>query len=194
MSLKNSPIPLWSETWARKKKIPYQFFLSTESVNNSAKEAAFKDFASPSLFIARSQTAGRGRHQKTWEDSDLMMAWLWEGAPTEYDVSGLDEKLAENLFYTVQKIWPSPQWKLKKPNDLYLKNQKTAGILLEVLDQKPKRALIAGMGFNIFSHPPVPKAGHLGLIVSNILQNDWNRFLDQLNFLWTEKAKKCLNF
>ena len=194
MTLKDSPIPLWTKTWAKKRKIPYQFFLSTGSVNDSAKETAFKGSAFTSLFIAKTQTAGRGRHQKTWKDSDLMMAWLWEGVPTRSDVSGLDEKLAEDLFHTVQKIWPSPLWKLKKPNDLYLNNKKTAGILLEVLDQNPKRALIAGVGFNVFSHPPVLKAGHLGLLISDILQNDWNRFLDQLNFLWTEKAGECLNF
>lgn len=192
MNTKNSPIPFWSKAWAEKRQISYKFFSSTKSVNDSAKEAAFKGAASPGLFITEAQTAGRGRNQKTWKDSNLMMTWLWEGNQNKCDVLKLDEKLAEDLLYTVQKIWPSPLWELKKPNDLFLRNKKIAGILLEILDQNPKRALIAGLGFNVFSHPSVPEAGYLGQIVSDILQVDWNSFLDQLHFLWTQRGTKYL--
>ena len=194
MNVKYSPIPFWSKVWAEKRQIPYKFFSSTKSVNDSAKKEAFKNANPISLFITAAQTAGRGRHQKTWEDSDLMIAWLWEGTRKPCDVSGLDEKLARDLFYAVQKIWPSSHWKLKNPNDLYLKNKKIAGILLEILDQNPNRALVAGLGFNVFSHPSVPETGHLGQAVSDILQTDWTHFLDQLNILWTQRAKKYLNF
>ena len=192
--MKTSSIPLWSKVWAKKRQIPYIFFPFTESVNDSARAAAFNGVKSPTLFITAEQTAGRGRHQKTWEDSDLMMTWLWEGTGKAYDVSRLDEKLAGDLLCAVQKIWPSSSWRIKKPNDLYLKSKKTAGILLEILDQNPKKALITGIGFNVFSHPPVPGAGHLKQVVSHISQEDWNGFLDQLNFLWTKRVKKCLNF
>ena len=171
------------------------FFPSTESVNDSARKAAFafKDSGFPTLFITAEQTAGRGRHQKTWKDSDLMMTWLWEGTGKARDVSKLDEKLVEDLFYAVQKIWPSPLWKIKKPNDLYLKDKKTAGILLEILEQNPGIALIAGIGFNVFSSPSVPGAGHLGEIVADISEEDWESFLDQLNSLWTQRVKSHLS-
>ena len=193
MNVKHNPIPFWSKAWAEKRQVSCKFFSSIESVNSSAKAVTFKGAAFPTVFITVAQTAGRGRHQKTWEDSDLMMAWLWEGTRKPCDVSGLDEKLAEDLLSSVKKTWPSSHWKLKKPNDLYLRNKKIAGILLEILDQNPKRALIAGLGFNVFSHPSVPVAGHLGQVVSDILQDDWNSFLDQLNALWTQRAKECLN-
>ena len=193
MNIKHSPISLWSKTWAEKRQIPYKFFSSTDSVNDSARKAAFKGAESPTVFITAEQTAGRGRPKKTWEDSDLMMAWLWEGTSTAYDVSGLDEQFAEDLLHAVQKIWPAAHWKIKKPNDLYLKNKKTAGILLEMLDQNPTKALIAGIGFNVFSHPPIPVAGHLREIITDISEKDWGRFLDQLKFLWTERVKCCLS-
>lgn len=186
--MKNSPIPLWSKTWAGERQIPHFFFSSTTSVNDLARESAFKGAASPTLFITSAQTAGRGRHQRIWKDSDLMISWLWEGKSASSAVSGLDEKFVLDLLHSVQKVWPFLPWKLKKPNDLYLQNKKTAGILLEVLDQSPKRALVSGLGFNVFSHPPVPGAGHLGEAVPNTSQQTWNRFLDQLHFLWTKRA------
>ena len=156
--------------------MPCHFFFSTKSVNDLARQAAFKGASSPRLFLTAEQTAGRGRHQNIWQDSDFMMTWLWEGARKAYDISGLDEKFAGDLFDAVQKIWPSSLWKMKRPNDLYLKDKKTAGILLEVLDQNPNRALILGIGFNVFSHPPLPGAGHLGEIAENISERDWGGF------------------
>ena len=190
--MKNSPIPLWSKIWAKERQLPHFFFSSTKSVNDSAKEAVFKGSAFPTLFITSEQTGGRGRHQRVWENSDLMMSWLWEGKGGPSTVSGLDEKFARDLLYSVQKVWPSLSWKLKKPNDLYLQNKKIAGILLEILDQNSRRALVSGLGFNVFSHPPVPGAGHLGQAVPNISQNTWNMFLDQLHCLWTKRAKEIL--
>ena len=188
-------IPLWCKAWAEGRNLKFEFFPSVKSLNDSAKETAFKTGCSgvfKKLFIAETQTMGRGRNQNRWENSDLMICWLWEGCGRRRPPPRLDEGFARDLLDSAQKTFPSLPWKLKRPNDLYLKDKKIAGLLLEVVDQPPDRAMILGLGMNVFSHPPVPSAGHIGQWTKNIHRNDWNTFLDRLHLHWTKRAENIL--
>ena len=188
-------IPLWCKAWAEKRNLNFEFFPSVKSLNDFAKETAFKTGCpevSEKLFIAETQTAGRGRNQNRWKNSDLMICRLWEGETKQPLAPFLDEEFALDMLRSAQKTFPALPWKLKKPNDLYLEDKKIAGLLLEVVDQPPKRALILGLGMNVFSHPSVPSAGHIGQWTKSINQNSWNTFLDRLHFHWTERAVKLL--
>ena len=69
---------------------------------------------------------------------------------------------ARDLLSAAKAAWPCILWRAKPPNDLYIKDKKIAGILPEILDQGAGRALILGLGLNVFSHPAgIPNAGHL---------------------------------
>ena len=47
--------------------------------------------------------------------------------------------------------------KIKKPNDILVKNKKISGILIESIRYKKKIFLVAGIGINILSSPRITK-------------------------------------
>ena len=122
-----------------------------------------------------------------------MMTWLWEGQKNSSTPRGLDGEFALDLYSGAKKVWPSLPWELKQPNDLYLKGGKAAGILLEVLDQNPCRALILGLGFNVFFRPTLLKAVCLRQWTEDISKNRWWEFLDQLTFSWSQRANRAVS-
>ncbi len=224
IKIKQRRIPLWTRNWARDRGIAHVFFEETESASGEARSRAlrilstdskagsgpaFSSGCAPAIFIAASQTAGRGRKGAIWENSDLMASWLWGKSPScgggrasrPAIPPNLSWDFARDLLSAAKAAWPCILWRAKPPNDLYIKDKKIAGILPEILDQGAGRALILGLGLNVFSHPAgIPNAGHLqgyekslaGVSPADVSPAKWEGFLDRLHALWTERAWTAL--
>ena len=176
-------IPLWTKKWLEARNIPLLFLEETTSTNSLAKELAASTPHSLHVVVAAQQTQGRGQKQNTWENSDLMMSWLFKKVSCPIH-EHLAQDLSLHFLSAAQKTWQHLPWAFKKPNDILLDQKKVAGLLVEVLEDSQKD-LIVGVGFNVLSHPPgLPSADHLQTYTSDITFKKWESFLNELHSLW----------
>ena len=106
-----------------------------------AKEARYE----PILLLAEHQTAGKGRHGRTWlgEPGDALTFSIglpyqplnWSGLSLAVGLS-----LAESLGSDVTLKWP---------NDLWCQNRKLGGVLIEAASQGGQSYVVIGVGLNI---------------------------------------------
>ena len=180
-------VSIWTQNWLEQNQIPFHFLEQAKSSNDLAKDKAFQALSSPTVFLVHQQTQGRGQGDNSWEDSDLMISFLWgKGVDSIKTSSSLD--YTKDLYQALKKTWPLTRLKIKAPNDLYLNNKKVSGILLEVLNQGSKIALVVGLGLNVFSCPKSLEAAYLSEQAKNINQNTWFIFLDHLFSLWNQRS------
>ena len=185
-------IPLWTKSFLEPKaKGSFYFKWRVSSTNDVAKKKAFQNSSSLPLFVLSvKQSRGRGFDNKKWENSDLMLSVLWESKALQVPPKAC-ESLAGDLKKALEQTWPElrPLLKVKAPNDLYLKESKVAGLLLEVLKQGQKQALILGLGLNVFHSPPHLPATHLATEAKKISSQTWSIFLENLIPLWSKTVK-----
>ncbi|MCA9111568.1 MAG: biotin--[acetyl-CoA-carboxylase] ligase [Planctomycetaceae bacterium] len=107
----------------------------------------------PCLIIADRQTAGRGRGANRW--------WSSEGSLTfslllSHDIRGLplarwpelSLTVGTAVCETVRTFLPAGDVRLKWPNDVFLNNRKTCGVLVEV-PPAPQGTIVIGIGLNV---------------------------------------------
>ncbi len=185
--MKNT-ISNWTKHWLIKKEIPFYFSETVESSNDWAKNQAFKNINEPAVFLVEHQTKGQGRENRRWEDSDLMISLLWENHLKKITLSSC-LGFTSDLSKALKKVWPQLILSVKSPNDLYLNQRKTAGLLLEIIKQGPQTALIIGLGLNVFSSPNHLKASCISEQIKDINTTDWESFLNYLFALWSKRAR-----
>lgn len=133
-----------------------------DSTNSELMRRARAGRLEPTLLIAEQQSAGRGRMGRVWQSSpaDSLTFSLglslspasWEGLSLAVGVSvanSLNPNTAEHLL------------QLKWPNDLWLKDRKLAGILIETISiaaqaRGQERFAVIGIGINIRPRPVDP--------------------------------------
>ncbi len=118
---------------------------SIPSTNTYFKEnySLYKD---KSVLIANSQTAGRGRFQRTWiSDNDICFSILFK----EKHPNAILSSLAIILALETLGIKAGIKW----PNDIYLKQKKLSGILIEDVYEKEFVCSIVGIGINVEDKP-----------------------------------------
>jgi BirA family biotin operon repressor/biotin-[acetyl-CoA-carboxylase] ligase len=102
--------------------------------------------------LAEAQSAGRGRRGRTWVSpyaSSLYFSMLWRFSSGYQAMAGLSLMVGVIVNETLLEIGVG-QCQLKWPNDIYVNNQKLAGILIEVEGQVGASAsAIIGIGVNI---------------------------------------------
>lgn len=104
------------------------------------------------ICLAEHQTEGRGRRGKTWfspfaQNIYLSIARRFE-IPAE-NIGLLSLVVGIALADTLSEM-SLDDIKIKWPNDIYWKNQKLAGILIDAKDIQPQQAdLIIGIGINV---------------------------------------------
>ena len=99
----------------------------------------------PILLVAEHQTAGRGRLGRTWtgELGDALTFSM--GLPYQpRDWSGLSLAVGLSLAESL-----GPEVQLKWPNDLWWRQRKLGGILIEVASQGDQSYAVIGVGLNI---------------------------------------------
>ena len=145
-----SLIAQWTKAWAEHRDQAYIFYSETSSTNDLAKQSSFKK---EKIFIAERQTKGRGRGDRKWINSDLMITWgfVLKQAPQPVTV----HLMAEALCIALKTVFSPKEgtFIIKKPNDIFIQNKKMAGLLIEVVNKGCLHRLIIGAGMNVFSHP-----------------------------------------
>lgn len=101
--------------------------------------------------IAKKQTQGRGRQGSTWysaTEEGLYLSCLLRPKIPLSDLSWITLVLALGVAQTIEQFQIYPQ--IKWPNDLQIKGQKIAGILVESRNLQPSQlVLVAGLGINL---------------------------------------------
>ncbi|MBX9766186.1 MAG: hypothetical protein K2X47_02855 [Bdellovibrionales bacterium] len=170
--------------WAEQSNLNVQYFESTHSTNDVAKDFSYPD-SSPWVFVCDLQTSGRGRGDNTWisgnQGANLLMTWSFAvdtpPQPITAPLVGL------SLFQAAQSCWPDLNWALKAPNDLLLDNGKVAGLLTESISCGNQHRLLVGLGMNVFSNPAIQNSKALKEFKTQNLSEDLCQFL---NFLLVE--------
>lgn len=169
----------WTQVWAHERGLAYVAVDETGSTNTDAKNAAFSatDRQSPTVYLARRQTQGRGRGQHTWTTppgSSLLSSWSFALEQLPQPIFSALVGLA--LFESCQSVWPTLDFNLKAPNDLFIAHLKTAGILIESIDQGRDKRTVIGLGVNVTAAPEgLNTATCIG---AQVTRPEWWRFLD----------------
>ena len=118
------------------------FYESVGSTNAEALSNA--DAADKSLFLAKSQTAGRGRMGRSWEGGDggIFMTILLKPEKISADISIITLMAGLAISRAV------PEAFIKWPNDIVLGDKKAAGILTETRIYGEKGIIAVGIGIN----------------------------------------------
>ncbi|MBO6784471.1 MAG: biotin--[acetyl-CoA-carboxylase] ligase [Alphaproteobacteria bacterium] len=129
---------------------------SIDSTSDEARRLAEAGEDGPVAVWAREQTAGRGRHGRSWtspKGNFYLSVLLRPGCPTSRApeigfVVGVAMARAAREVSGVPVV-------LKWPNDLLADGRKVAGILLDSADDGQGRVawVVAGTGVNVASHP-----------------------------------------
>ena len=181
----NRKIGEWTAAWLDTEGIPHTYLVRCDSTSRLAKDSAQTD-PPVIVYITEDQEAGRGRGSKTWtspaKGTALLATWSLEVDITPQHLTAPQIGLA--LFESVKAIWPSFNWSIKPPNDLYLGSNKVAGLLIETFPITNKHRLLVGLGFNVFASPAaIPEAtfleGPYGSDGVKISQTDWHEFLER---------------
>ena len=109
----------------------------------------------PRLYVADQQTAGRGRHGRSWHSGDgsltfsLLVPWQLDAASASKLLSiAVGVAIARAIEFTYAPL----RTRLKWPNDVYVDQGKVAGILIETNHSAADRVVI-GVGINVNEAP-----------------------------------------
>ncbi|HVF54476.1 MAG TPA: biotin--[acetyl-CoA-carboxylase] ligase [Actinomycetota bacterium] len=135
--------------------LPLEFHGTLDSTNRRAAEWASNGAPHGALVVADHQTAGRGRHGRTWlshPGAGLLFSLILRGhdyldSPGVL-TTALGVAVAQGITDAAE-IATSVKW----PNDVYSGGRKLAGILVETTTGTADAAVIAGIGVNV-SLPP----------------------------------------
>ena len=138
---------IMQETWVEQ----VHFFDSIDSTNSAALNHAGEVASSQvELFLAESQTAGRGRGANVWWSADgaLTFSLLLEQQLPAEKLPSASLTVGLAVLKTVEQFAPQADVALKWPNDVFVGGCKIAGILIEL----PARAagrIVIGIGLNV---------------------------------------------
>ena len=181
----NSKIFEWTRAWLEAHHPKRSFCLEVANSTNelAAEKLSDLDVLDSKLFcfLARRQTAGKGRGGNLWLHSDLMISFLWkgDGPVSQINPDELAPLFAYKLKDALKSVWHDLNLEVKKPNDLLLDGKKLAGILLDI---KNDNCFILGLGLNVFSHPKNINATDLkSHLDSEITEQDWCKFFSKFS-------------
>lgn len=128
----------------------------TTSSNDEASKLACDGAPENTLVITESQTAGRGRRGNAWSsppNRDLLFSMVLHPPSNlqAQQLGRLPHLIAVAICRAIEEICPVIVAKLKWPNDVYIRDQKVAGILVENTSNSGQSHSIAGVGINVNS-------------------------------------------
>ena len=128
--------------------VGYSILESTASTNDYLTTLPFsKDIK---VCIAREQTAGKGQYQRVWlskKDSSVLLSLRYPFS-TKVALNGLSLVMGLSVIDVLERVYHLDHLKLKWPNDVYFKDQKLAGILIENSVQNDQQSVVIGLGLN----------------------------------------------
>jgi biotin-[acetyl-CoA-carboxylase] ligase BirA-like protein len=172
----------------------HETFDSIASTNDIAKDEAFLISSDLKVYLADAQTKGRGRNTNTWQNSpkgsSLLVSFsvLCKSAPQAITAPLFGLAVYECL----QNNFPSEHWSLKAPNDIYFKDKKIAGLLIETVQKGIDHRLIIGLGMNIFSAPNEIKTSSYLAKGVPLNKKSWLAFFHELITAMQKTSTTCL--
>ena len=114
--------------------------------------AAKQTLESGTVIVAEMQQAGRGRRGRVWQSpfgANLYYSYFWRLDDGLQAAMGMSIAVGLAVFDTLKALYKL-EIQLKWPNDIYLNNEKLAGVLVE-LDGQPQGPcqLVIGIGINL---------------------------------------------
>lgn len=134
----------------------FQYFDETDSTNRWLIEHPEAFTLTGAVAIAGHQTAGRGRHSRTWLDSpgSGLLCSVMLQLRTKHLAKGFLSMIpAIALARSIKKHDPAAEIALKWPNDVLLSHKKVAGILAESTIHAGVEIVVVGIGVNLNSVP-----------------------------------------
>jgi BirA family biotin operon repressor/biotin-[acetyl-CoA-carboxylase] ligase len=127
-------------------------FAEIDSTNNYLMQMPGPEPQKSNVAVTSNQTAGRGRHGKTWQSppgSGLCLSAAYTFAARPDNLSALTLALGLGAIDALEELG-ARDLELKWPNDLVALDGKLGGILTEVQPQSPGAvSVVAGIGVNV---------------------------------------------
>ncbi len=181
--------------WLEKSQLDFIAPEECESTNLLAKNEAFDLKETVKVYTCKTQTKGRGRGDNSWESGrpggQLFISWSFALASAPQPISAPLFGLA--TYEALVSTWPRVPFSLKAPNDIYIKDKKVGGILVESLSQGAQFKIVVGLGLNVLNHPKdITTATHITNYINDfITSEDWFRLLDGLNTQYSKTILLC---
>jgi BirA family biotin operon repressor/biotin-[acetyl-CoA-carboxylase] ligase len=125
-----------------------RYFATVDSTNTAALQDIGRS-GLPRLYLADTQTAGRGRQGRGWvADSGTLTYSLVVPATKDAAVPPVSITVGVAMARAIEHLAAPFAAKLKWPNDVYLDHRKVAGILVEATPSNAD-AVVIGVGLNV---------------------------------------------
>ncbi len=191
----NSMHPIFSITAFEAQQSNWKliYFKETDSTNKQAKQAVDNatetqlETLSGSVFLTDKQNQGKGRRNNQWTSSpgeDLLFTVVLDTGLPLTQIQKIATTTALALAMEIEKYEIRPM--IKFPNDIYIDDKKTAGILIEQI----KQFTLIGVGINVNSTPTLTNSTSLiqqqteDALISReeLLSSFLSQLVTQLNF------------
>jgi BirA family biotin operon repressor/biotin-[acetyl-CoA-carboxylase] ligase len=150
----------WAERVARgglRLGAPASFVRETASTNDDAKRAAAAGAPHGALFVAESQSAGRGRQGRAWQGepgASLLFSVVVRCAITPHAAGALPVAAGLALAEAIDALATRPCALVKWPNDVRIDGKKVAGILADATVRAGViESVVVGVGVNVNAFP-----------------------------------------
>ena len=134
---------------------PVIYLDQVASTNDYAKQKlADNDITSQTIVFAKSQTMGKGRRGNYWYSEagkDLVFSFVMPGLSMPVENKFWLTKFASiSIIETLKKYKPNGSLSIKWPNDIFIDDQKIAGILIEnSIQSNLVESSVLGIGINL---------------------------------------------
>lgn len=105
------------------------------------------------ICIAEYQSKGKARLQRGWYSSyakNVLLSMTHSFKKNHSELGGLSVIVSLSILKTLLTLKLSSKFKIKWPNDVYFKDQKISGILIETMEKSSKECnAVIGIGLNV---------------------------------------------
>jgi BirA family biotin operon repressor/biotin-[acetyl-CoA-carboxylase] ligase len=130
--------------------VPHRHFRLTDSTNARSRELVEAGAPHGMVVTASEQTAGRGRQGRTWTappDKALLYSAILRPLDKRHLLLPLAVPLA--VCEAAEELQPDIECRIKWPNDIWVKERKLAGVLIEAKPQDSWAVIGIGMNLSI---------------------------------------------
>ena len=124
------------------------FFDSIDSTNLFLSNRPYSE--KTQICVTRQQSDGRGQYGRKWvsqKDGSILFS-IRQNFIQEENLSGLSLMIGLAIIKVLENEYSYQGFKIKWPNDIYFKDSKLAGILLENQIQSGIQSVVIGVGLN----------------------------------------------
>jgi len=155
-------------------KPPFLVLDTVDSTNDFLKREALHREMNFFAVRAKQQTAGRGRHSRTWEAGSENLAFSFVFKTENLENPAIASIYTGLALYKALTRITGAQINIKWPNDITCNSSKLAGILSELVFDSGKPVLIIGIGLNVNSIPSPELIQNSAICLQEIIHQEYN--------------------